>query len=171
MDIMENKSEAEDNLSRGTSRLEASQNPEDLGSSVEAGDEVDELEEGNEQAMAASNCEPDLILLYDKEISSLNTEVLKNELKNFGKKRKQRYWGVFVTSQVFRERQILRMAPQKSSWDNCFEAPTPKHLVPGSQTKEDNIRAVYTRENKPRLTLAEAYIIRERNHLYEYKLP
>ena len=88
---MENKSEAEDNLSRGTSRLEASQNPEDLGSSVEAGDEVDELEEGNEQAMAASNCEPDLILLYDKEISSLNTEVLKNELKNFGKKRKQRY--------------------------------------------------------------------------------
>ena len=35
---------------------------------------------------------------------------------------------------------------------------------------EDN-RAVYTRENKPRLTLAAAYIIRERNYLYEYKLP
>ena len=32
-------------------------------------------------------------------------------------------------------------------------------------------RAVYTRENKPRLTLAAAYIIRERNYLYEYKLP
>ena len=32
-------------------------------------------------------------------------------------------------------------------------------------------RAVYTRENKPRLTLAVAYIIRERNYLYEYKLP
>ena len=35
----------------------------------------------------------------------------------------------------------------------------------------DNIRAVYTRENKPRLTLAAAYIIREKNYLYEYKLP
>ena len=33
------------------------------------------------------------------------------------------------------------------------------------------IGAVYTRENKPRLTLAVAYIIRERNYLYEYKLP
>ena len=32
-------------------------------------------------------------------------------------------------------------------------------------------RAVYTRENKPRLTLAVAYIIHERNYLYEYKLP
>ena len=29
-------------------------------------------------------------------------------------------------------------------------------------------RAVYTRENKPRLTLAAAYIRRERKHLYEY---
>ena len=36
---------------------------------------------------------------------------------------------------------------------------------------ETNIRAVYTRENKPRLTLATAYIIRERNYLYEYILP
>ena len=35
---------------------------------------------------------------------------------------------------------------------------------------EKTIRAVYTRENKPRLTLAAAYIIRERNYLYEYKL-
>ena len=34
-----------------------------------------------------------------------------------------------------------------------------------------DIRAVYTRENKPRLNLAAAYIIRERNNLYEYKLP
>ena len=32
-------------------------------------------------------------------------------------------------------------------------------------------RAVYTRENNPRLTLSAAYIIRERNYLYEYKLP
>ena len=32
-------------------------------------------------------------------------------------------------------------------------------------------RAIYTRENKPWLTLAAAYIIRERNYLYEYKLP
>ena len=30
MDIMENKSEAEDNLSRGTNGLKANQNPEDL---------------------------------------------------------------------------------------------------------------------------------------------
>ena len=30
---------------------------------------------------------------------------------------------------------------------------------------------MYTRENKPRLTLDAAYIIRERNYLYEYKLP
>ena len=34
----------------------------------------------------------------------------------------------------------------------------------------NDIRAVYTRENKPRLTLAAAYIIRKRNYLYEYKL-
>ena len=31
-------------------------------------------------------------------------------------------------------------------------------------------RAVYTRENKPRLTIAVAYIRRKRNHLYEYGL-
>ena len=34
-----------------------------------------------------------------------------------------------------------------------------------------NNRAVYTRENKPWLTLAAAYVSRERNYLYEYKLP
>ena len=34
-----------------------------------------------------------------------------------------------------------------------------------------HIRAVYTRENKPRLALAAAYVSRERNYLYEYKLP
>ena len=34
-----------------------------------------------------------------------------------------------------------------------------------------NNRAVHTRENKARLTLAAAYIIRERNYLYEYKRP
>ena len=33
-----------------------------------------------------------------------------------------------------------------------------------------DIRAVYTRENKPRLTLAAAYIRRERKHLYQYGL-
>ena len=32
------------------------------------------------------------------------------------------------------------------------------------------IRAVYMRENKPQLTLAEANIRHERNHLYEYSL-
>ena len=32
-------------------------------------------------------------------------------------------------------------------------------------------RAVYTRENKPWLTLSAGYIIRERNYLYEYKHP
>ena len=36
---------------------------------------------------------------------------------------------------------------------------------------QGNNGAVYTRENKPRLTLAAVYIIRERNYLYEYKLP
>ena len=35
--------------------------------------------------------------------------------------------------------------------------------------QDSAIRAVYARE-KPRLTLAAAYIIRERNYLYEYKL-
>ena len=35
----------------------------------------------------------------------------------------------------------------------------------------ENNRAVYMRENKSRLTLAAAYTIRERNYLYEYKLP
>ena len=34
-----------------------------------------------------------------------------------------------------------------------------------------NIRAFYTRENKPRLTLATVYKIRNRNYLYEYIFP
>ena len=34
-----------------------------------------------------------------------------------------------------------------------------------------NIRAFYTRENKPRLTLATVYKIRERKYLYEYIFP
>ena len=34
-----------------------------------------------------------------------------------------------------------------------------------------NIRVVYTRENKPRLTLATVYKIRKRNYLYEYIFP
>ena len=34
-----------------------------------------------------------------------------------------------------------------------------------------NNRAVYRRENKPLLTLAASYIIRERNYLYEHKPP
>ena len=34
-----------------------------------------------------------------------------------------------------------------------------------------NIRAVYTRESKPRLTLATVYKIRKRNYLYEYIFP
>jgi len=33
-----------------------------------------------------------------------------------------------------------------------------------------NIRAVYTRENKPPLTIAAAYVRLEGNHLYEYGL-
>ena len=37
------------------------------------------------------------------------------------------------------------------------------------ESENDN-RAVYKRENKPRLTLAAAYVRRERNHLYEYGL-
>ena len=41
----------------------------------------------------------------------------------------------------------------------------------GTKHINSHNRAVYTRENKPRLTLAAAYIIRERNYLYEYKLP
>ena len=41
----------------------------------------------------------------------------------------------------------------------------------GSALDSGDIRAVYTRENKPRLTLAAAYVSRERNYLYEYKLP
>ena len=36
--------------------------------------------------------------------------------------------------------------------------------------QEREIRAVYTRENKPRLTLAAAYTRRKRNDLYEYGL-
>ena len=39
------------------------------------------------------------------------------------------------------------------------------------QKKTTLIRAVYTRGNKLWLTLAAAYIIRERDYLYEYKLP
>ena len=35
----------------------------------------------------------------------------------------------------------------------------------------DTTLGPFIRENKPRLTLAAAYIIRERNYLYEYKLP
>ena len=37
--------------------------------------------------------------------------------------------------------------------------------------KVNDNRAVYRRENKPRLTLAVAYIIRKRNYLFECKLP
>ena len=33
-----------------------------------------------------------------------------------------------------------------------------------------DVGAVYTRENRPQLTLTEAYIRRERNHLYKYGL-
>ena len=45
------------------------------------------------------------------------------------------------------------------------------HRVVRLRVLAGHIRAVYTRENKPRLTLAAEYIIRERNYLYEYKLP
>ena len=45
------------------------------------------------------------------------------------------------------------------------------HAGKQGNTCVGNNRAVYTRENKPRLTLAAAYIIRERNYFYEYKLP
>ena len=48
------------------------------------------------------------------------------------------------------------------------------NVLPGSifltATAVVYIRAVYTRVNKPRLTLAAAYLSRERNYLYEYKL-
>ena len=49
-------------------------------------------------------------------------------------------------------------------------------LTSAGQTKSKylyagNNRAVYTRENKPQLALAAAYMIHERNYLYEYKLP
>ena len=47
-----------------------------------------------------------------------------------------------------------------------------QQVFPASNSEgTKHIRAVYTRENKPRLTLAAAYIIRERNYLYKYKLP
>ena len=47
---------------------------------------------------------------------------------------------------------------------------TPERVVRGRVLAGD-IRAVFTRENKPRLTLAAAYVSRERNYLCEYKLP
>ena len=106
-----NKSEAEDNLSRGTNGLKASQNPEDLGSSAEAEDEVDELEEGNEKAMAASNCEPDLILLYDKEISSLNTEALKAELN---RRRLKKSGNKRTLVERLRAAKTLNISPKRS---------------------------------------------------------
>ena len=40
-----------------------------------------------------------------------------------------------------------------------------------SEFQRGGNRAVYTRANKPRLTLAAAYVSRERNYFYEYKLP
>ena len=49
-----------------------------------------------------------------------------------------------------------------------FKRDFEKQIMPHLQS--DN-RAVYTRENKPRLALAAAYVSRERNYLYEYKLP
>ena len=49
--------------------------------------------------------------------------------------------------------------------------PVKRLSLPAERPKAGDIRAVYTRENKPRLTLAAAYITRERNYLYEYKLP
>ena len=44
------------------------------------------------------------------------------------------------------------------------------HAILEKDEKGGN-RAVYTRGNKRGLTLAAAYIIHERNYLYEYKLP
>ena len=40
-------------------------------------------------------------------------------------------------------------------------------LYPTMLRSTREIRAVYTRDNKPQLTLAEAYIRGEKNHLYE----
>ena len=43
--------------------------------------------------------------------------------------------------------------------------------VDWNEILERDNRAVYARVNKPRLTLAAAYLSRERNYLYEYKFP
>ena len=57
--------------------------------------------------MAASNCEPDLILLYDKEISSLNTEALKTALNRRGLKKSgnkrtlvERLWAAKISEHI-----------------------------------------------------------------------
>ena len=54
--------------------------------------------------------------------------------------------------------------------DMCYLLRKPKSLVICAPLPGKHIRAIYTRENKPRLTIAAAYIRRERNHLYEYGL-
>ena len=60
---------------------------------------------------------------------------------------------------AFRARNVFvtfeKRAPEANRRENCANR---------------HIRAVYTRVNKPRLTLAAAYLSRERNYLYEYKL-
>ena len=59
----------------------------------------------------------------------------------------------------------LRCDAQGKVWSEELQRPV--YLVVGAIHN----RAVYTRENEPRLTLAAAYVSRERNYLYEYKLP
>ena len=56
--------------------------------------------------------------------------------------------------------------------DRKFNDDKTEFLIIGSSQQLEKLdnRAVYTRENKPRLTLAAAYIRRERNDLYEYGL-
>ena len=56
--------------------------------------------------------------------------------------------------------------------DRKFNDDKTEFLVIGSSQQLEKLdnRVVYTRENKPRLTLAAAYIRRERNDLYEYGL-
>ena len=57
--------------------------------------------------------------------------------------------------------------PTTGTQDPLFQQPVSLWLT----YKQVNNRAVYTRENKLRLTLAAAYVSRQRNYLYEYKLP
>ena len=109
------------------------------------------------------------LTFLNSEIEQLKSRVMENEAAmKFLNNR-------ILYQDVYTRRENLRFFNIPESTDTTEENATELiyHFMERELEVENarDIRAVYTRENKPRLTLAAAYVIRERNYLYEYKLP